>query len=216
LKPIKLALPPKPTTEEKVAAIELILEQFLDKAGKFDVTSFSKAFYDIQKLVQDKIPDWQTSLADCPLFADDDLTEKFINTLKLTNPKPTDFAALGHQISFDQKEDGIKQFSSVEMRHSVPPVGEEIIIFHPGYQCCVQGVVNEITPVSIHVKNLSIGGDFVVPLIDGFIKWLPADRYNDVKVNGAEVTKVAKVIKGFSKPKTESELTKLIKGYIGD
>lgn len=211
MKPIRLVLPVKPTVEEKVASIELILEQFLDKTGKFNTTDFTKAFYEIQKAIQDKIPDWQASVSECPLFADDTLTENFINVMTAANPKPTDFSALGDSISFQQTSNDVKQFSSVEMRHNIPPVGEEIIVFHPGYQCCVQGIVDEITPCSIHIKNLSVGNNFSLPLDENFIKWLPADRYNSVKTTETTV----KVVKGFSKQK-DSELTTLIKEFIGD
>lgn len=213
-KKIKFNLPNNPTVDEKTAAIELLLEQFIDKKGNFNTNEFSKNFYEIQKLINDNLPDWQTVLNESPLYADDILSQKFIDVLSKTNPKPADFADLGHSVNVkDDADEGVKQFSSVPMNTNVPPLNEELIIYHPGYLCCVQGIVDGISETFAHVKNLSIGGDFIVPVSN--IKWLPADRFNPVKTT-ENTTVTVKTVKGFSKPKAKSRLATLIEGYIGE
>lgn len=213
LKKLKLELPSNPTTDEKTAAIELILEQFIDKKGNFNTMEFSKNFYDIQKLINDNLPDWQTILNESPLYADDILSQKFIDILSKTNPKPADFADLGHAVSAKDGDEGVKQFSSVPMNTGVPPLNEEVIIYHPGYLCCIQGIVDNISENFAHVKNMSLGGDFLLPIES--IKWLPADRFNPVKTT-ENTTVTVKTVKGFSKPKAKSHLASLIEGYLGE
>lgn len=211
-KKIKVNLPSNPTVDEKSAAIELILDEFIDKRGRFDITAFSRSFRDVQRLVNDNIPDWQSVVVESPIYADDVLSGKFVDILSSNNPKSTDFVELAHQMNEKEEEEGVKQFSSVQMHTTVPPLNEEIIVYHPGFMCCVQGMVDEVSDYFIHVDNLSIGGDFSVPIKD--IKWLPADRFNPVKTTD-NITVHVDSVKKFSNT-SSSHITELIRGYLED
>lgn len=210
-KQIRLVLPKNPTVDEKVEAIESILDQFIDKRGRFNVQEFAKKFRSVQEAINKYIPDWENVLNEIPLYADDFLSQKFRAIFNKSDPDPLDFTDLARNVAFDTS--GTKQFSAnpdLDWCESAPPINEEVILYINDTGLAHQAKATVVLGDIVHFKNLGIGGDFNLKL--GDFKWLKADRFNPVE-STPEVQKVMG-IRGFSSSESQNQLSNLIKTYI--
>jgi len=206
MKKIVLKMPSNPTKDDKAYAIECILDQFINKKGNFDIQGFAKNFTSVQEAINKFIPDWQLVINEIPLYADDYLTGKFKDILSKVDPDPVDFVDLARNLVFDTTG-SVKQFSNdgLDWNTDIPPVNDELIVYNPLTGLYLQASAKRINDYTVEFKNLSIGGDFRVPI--DLLKWLPAKRFNDVKT--ADVTSVD--LREFSR---KDNLSALIKTYI--
>lgn len=189
---IKIKLPSNATADQKVTAIEDLIQEYVSKKGTFNSAMFEKDFYDIQAAIQ-SIPDWQVAFKDNPLFSDDELSEAFINLITEVNPSPTALAAFAKEFQYEFAG-LIKEFSSVPMKIGIPPINQELIVWHPGLMASLYAICTYADDSICTFKNLGVGGDFSISTSK--VKWLPAKRFEDVKIPSV----VSADIRSFSKP----------------
>jgi len=207
---IRLQLPKNPTDDDKVQAIESILDKFIDRRGRFNVNEFAKNFRSIQEAITEYIPDWELAIREIPIYADDELSQKFREIFSKVDPNPIDFADLARNVAFDTT--GTKQFSAnpgIDWSVEVPPLNEELIVYLDDTGFSVQAMATGATDSMVHFKNLGVGGDFNEFV--GKFKWLPAKRFNDVK-STPEVQTTD--IRGFSSSESQTQLSNLIRNYL--
>lgn len=188
---MKIKLPSNATADQKVTAIEDVIQDYVTKKGTFNAAMFAKDFHDIQGAIQ-SIPDWQVALKDNPLFSDDELSEAFLNLITEVNPSTTALAAFAKEFQYEFAG-LIKEFSSVPMETGIPPLNQELIVWHPGLMASLYAICTYADGSICTFKNLGIGGDFSVSTAN--VKWLPAKRFEDVKVPSV----VSADIRSFSK-----------------
>lgn len=175
-----ISLPSNYTKSDITQGIELILEQFVEKSGRFDMKHFAEHVKDIQQSLMN-IPNWELAVKEEPIFSDDELSERFLGVLKAANVNPVDLVLLAKEFNYEFTG-SVKTFSSVEMNQGIPPLNQELIVFHPGLQCCVQAKCTYADDNDCYFDNLGIGEDFSMATIN--CKWLPAKRFEDVKTPG--------------------------------
>jgi hypothetical protein len=79
------------------------------------------------------------------------------------------------------------------MDEGIPPINQELIVWNPNLMCSIYAICTYADDMICSFKNLGVGGDFNMSTVN--VKWLPAKRFEDVKIPSV----VSADIRSFSK-----------------